>query len=167
MFLLSLLVFPLVASAAIPASQPSRPYKAVRYQYQEIDSPVPQKVYAAFIDLTDPKVQVRVSRGGEDPDGPGKWETTLMPPTKVADREGFDVVINGDFFTHLNGKDAEGAAALKQFSGGTPAAVAGPAVTDGEYWGHAEKRRAAFMIDGRGKPVIQELKDPPTDAREV
>ena len=167
LFVLSLLISPLVASAAIPTSQPSRPYKSVRYQYEQIDSAVPQKIYAAFIDLTDPKVQVRVSRGGPDPDGPGKWETTLMPPTKIADREGFDVVVNGDFFSHLSGKDAEGAAALKEFKGGTPALVKGPAVTDGEYWGHADQRRAAFMIDGGGKPVIAELKDPPPHAREV
>jgi exopolysaccharide biosynthesis protein len=160
-----LLAFPLTALAAAPVVQ--HPYRSVRYQYEQIDQPVPQKIYAAFIDLTDPNVKVRVSRGGKDPDGPGKWETTLMQPTKVADREGFDVVVNGDFFSHLNGKDAEGAAALKEFGGGTPAAVSGPAVTDGDYWGHADNRRAAFMIDGRGKPVIKRLKDPPSDASEV
>ena len=166
-FALSLLAPALVASAAIPTSQPGQPYKSVRYQYEHLDQPVPQKIYAAFIDLTDPKVQVRVSRGGDDPDGAGKWETTLMQPTKVADREGFDVVINGDFFTHLNGKDAEGAAALKQFGGGTPAMVEGPAVTDGKLWGPADKPQAVFMIDGRGKPVVRELKDPPADAKQV
>jgi exopolysaccharide biosynthesis protein len=161
---LCLLVFPLVASAEAPSG---RPYKSVIYKYEQINAPVPQKIYAAFINLTDPNVHVRVSRGGADPDGPGKWETTLMQPTKVADREGFDVVINGDFFSHLNGRDAEGAAALKEFKGGVPAAVSGPAVTDGIYWGHADSKRPVFMINAQGKPIITEEKDPPSNAREV
>jgi exopolysaccharide biosynthesis protein len=90
-----------------------------------------------------------------------------MPPTKVADREKFDVVVNGDFFAHLSGKDAEGAAALKEFKGGTPATVAGPAVTDGKLWAPTTKPRAAFLIDAKKHPVIAEVTDPPADAFEV
>ena len=177
LFILSLLVLPLVVRAQAPKGPVERPYKSVIYKHEKFntnsldakDNPVvwPQEVFAAFIDLTDPNVKVRVERGGEDPDGEGEWQTTLMPPTKVADREGFDVVVNGDFYAAFKATDAEGEAALKQFTGGRPAKVTGPAVTDGEKWGPAEKKRAAFMIDGRGKPVIAELKDPPSDAQQV
>jgi len=47
--------------------------------------------------------------GGPDPDGPGKWQTTLMEPTKIAAREKFDVVVNGDFFKARGVNDGEGA----------------------------------------------------------
>ncbi|MEA2736658.1 MAG: hypothetical protein QOE14_3109, partial [Humisphaera sp.] len=177
LFILSLLILPLVARAEAPMGPVERPYKSVIYKHEKLTTnsvdkegkPVvwPQEVFAAFIDLTDPNVQVRVSRGGEDPDGPGEWQTSLMQPTKVAEREGFDIVVNGDFFAAFKATDAEGEAALKQFTGGRPAKVSGPAVTDGEKWGPAEKARAAFMIDGRGKMVIAEVKDPPSDARQV
>jgi exopolysaccharide biosynthesis protein len=90
-----------------------------------------------------------------------------MQPTKIAEREKFDVVINGDFFSHLSGKDAEGAAALKEFQGGTPAAVAGPAVTDGKLWARSAKPRAAFLIDAKKQPAVAEVQDPPEDARQV
>jgi len=178
LFILSLLLLPLVARAEAPSGPVERPYKSVVYKHEKLTThssdkdgkPVdwPQEVFAAFVDLTDPNVHVRVSRGGEDPDGPGEWQTTLMPPTKVAEREGFDIVVNGDFFSAFNTKDAEGEAALKQFTGGRPAKVTGPAVTDGQKWGPAaDKKRGVFFIDANGKPAVAEAKDAPSDAREV
>jgi hypothetical protein len=159
----ALWVLPLIARAEMP----ERPYPSVKYIYEKRETPQPQKIYVAAVDLTDPNVRVKVSRGGADPDGDGKWTTTLMPPTKIADREGFDIVINGDFFTHLSGKDAEGAAALKEFQGGTPATVAGPAVTDGKVWAPTTKPRASFLIDREKHPSIAVVLDPPADAYEV
>jgi exopolysaccharide biosynthesis protein len=145
---------------------PEHPYPSVVYKHEELADP-PQRIFVALIDLTNPDVKVRVSRGGPDPDGEGKWQTTLMPPTKVAEREKFDVVINGDFFSHLSGKDAEGEAALKEFKGGTPAAVAGPAVTDGKLWAPTTKPRAAFLVDAKKHCAVAEVADPPPDAMEV
>ena len=157
----------LVLSSIARAEMPQHPYPSVVYTFEKRETPEPQKIYVARIDLTDANVTVRVSRGGPDPDGDGKWETTLMRPTKVADREGFDVVINGDFFAHLSGKDAEGAAALKEFKSGIPATVIGPAMTDGEAWATPDKPRAAFMIDHAKHPSIRVIKDPPASAYEV
>src|SRR5436190_21995903 len=75
------------------------PYPPVVYQFEKTSNPEHQ-IFIAQIDLTDKRVQVRVAASGPDPDGPsGKWETVLAPPTKTAERENFDVVINGDFFS--------------------------------------------------------------------
>ena len=179
LFVLLLLVLPFVARAEAPGGPAvEHPYRSVVYKHEKLTTnskdkegkPVvwPQEVFAAFIDLTDPNVHVRVSRGGDDPDGPGEWQTTLMPPTKVAEREGFDLVVNGDFFSAFNAKDAEGEAAQKQFTGGRPAKVTGPAVTDGVKWGPAaDKKRGVFFIDANGKPAVAEAKDAPSDARQV
>ena len=146
-----LLLLPLLLRAG---EFPAHPYPPVSYRHEEIDSPVPQKIYIALIDLSNPQVKVRISPAGPDPDGEGKWETTLMPPTRIAERENFDVVINGDFFKMATGKDAEGVAAQKEFQGGTAAMVNGPAVTDGKLWAPTTRPRAALMIDAKNHPSI-------------
>ncbi len=58
----------------------------------------PTRLFVAEVDLKNPKLHLRVAPGGPDPDGAGKWETTLLEPTKIAERENFDLVVNGDFF---------------------------------------------------------------------
>lgn len=144
-----------------------RPYAAVRYAHQVTQNP-PQQIFIAAIDLRDPNVEVVVSRGGADPDGAaGEWQTTLMPPTAIADREKFDVVINGDFFSVYNAKDAEGAAAQKEFVAKRMAKVSGPAETGDEVWAEADKPRPMFVIDGQGRPSIAEGRKPPRGSRET
>src|SRR5690242_5880575 len=95
----------------------TRPYKPLTYQHETRDNPA-QDIYVMSIDLTDPSVRIRVVRAGPDPDGDGPMHTTLMPPTQIATREGFDLVINGDFFSQPVGHDAEGVAAQRQFKTG-------------------------------------------------
>jgi exopolysaccharide biosynthesis protein len=141
-----------------------RPYPAVVYQQIDQANP-PRKIFVANIDLTSPDVKIRVSRGGEDPDGPGEWETVLLPPSKIANRENFDVVINGDFFGAKDTKDAEGKAS--GFVEGIWAKVNGPAVTDGELWGPAKNARPSLIVREGNKVSIQALQDPPKDAQQV
>ncbi len=177
LFVLWLLVLPLVARAEAPIGPIERPYKSVVYKHEKLKTqstdkegkPVewPQQVFAAFIDLTDPNVNVRVERGGDDPDGEGEWQTTLMQPTKIADREGFDVIVNGDFYAVHREKGADGKEKAVQYPTGIAAKVSGPAVTDGERWGPADEPRAALLVDAQGKPVVAEVKDPPSDAKQV
>jgi exopolysaccharide biosynthesis protein len=45
--------------------------------------------------------------------------------------------------------------------------VSGPAVTDGEKWAPAADKRAALLINADGKPAVAEVKDPPTEAKQV
>jgi hypothetical protein len=138
----------------------ARPYPAVEFKQEKRSDP-PQRIYVAKIDLSNPLVQVRVSRGGADPDGDGEWTTTLMRPTKIAEREGFDVVVNGDFFSIFRGKDAEGEAAIKEFKNQLWATVSGPAETDDQVWALAAKPRATFMIDAEKKMRIGKVSEPP------
>src|SRR5512136_703323 len=69
-----------------------RPYPGITY-HQETRKDPPMRLFVAEVDLTTPKLRLHVSPGGPDPDGPGEWETTLMVPTKVAAREGFDLAV--------------------------------------------------------------------------
>jgi exopolysaccharide biosynthesis protein len=154
----------LVAPISNGETLQKRPYPAVVYQQIDQANP-PRKIFVANIDLTNPDVKIRVSRGGEDPDGPGEWETVLLPPSKIANRENFDVVINGDFFGAKDTKDAEGKAS--GFVEGIWAKVNGPAVTDGELWGPAKNARPSLIVREGNKVSIQALQDPPKDALQV
>src|SRR3982751_6337658 len=99
----------LVTSVALAEVKlPEHPVPGTTYEYVHRDDG-PQTIFIVKVDLTDPKVKVRVAPGGPDPDGPGEWQTTLQPASAIAKREGFDVTINASFFEAKNTKDAEGA----------------------------------------------------------
>ncbi|HTL30198.1 MAG TPA: phosphodiester glycosidase family protein [Tepidisphaeraceae bacterium] len=149
---------------AEPIKKQKQPYPAIVYQYIEQSDP-PRKIFVANVDLTNRDVQIRVSRGGADPDGDGPYQTTLQVPTKIADRENFDLVVNGDFFGAKNTKDAEGE--KSQFVKGIWATVSGPAVTDGKLWGPAKDARPAIIISEGNEVRIEAVKDPPKNAQQV
>jgi hypothetical protein len=163
------LLTPLIGAISVAAAHAdvatTMPFAQATFVCERTVDPVPQEIYIAMIDLSDPAVVVRVARGGPDPDGEGKWETILKRPTAIADIEHFDVVINGDFFEHLKQKDSTDAS--KSFVSGSPASVIGPAVSDGVFWGSNKAERPVFMIDDTGKASITTMKVPPSNARQV
>ncbi len=116
------------------------------------------RLFIAEIDLTNPHVHVRVAPGGPDPDGPGKWQTTLMRPTKIAAREKFDLVVNGDFFAALKTKNAEGTNAT--FYSEVWSSVAGPAVTDGKVWSIGTSNRPCLVVGKNRKATIKSMTRP-------
>src|SRR5882762_9467044 len=93
-FVLILLSFAALAFADFPSE---KPYAGITYHFATRTLP-PNRVHRVEIDLTDPHVSIRVSPGGADPDGEGKFQTTLMPTSDIAKRERFDIAVNGDFF---------------------------------------------------------------------
>jgi hypothetical protein len=125
----------------------------------------PTRLFIAEIDLTSPNLCLRVAPGGPDPDGPGKWQTTLMPPTQIAAREGFDLVVNGDFFDARGVKDAEGSESTYQAE--VWGAATGPAVTDGRIWSTAATNRPCLVVHRNGKVTIEMLDRPTSDDWEV
>ena len=141
-----------------------QPYPEVRYEHKTSTEPA-QQIYIARIDLTDPDVDVRVASGGPDPDGAGEYQTTLQTPTTIAEREHFEVAVNGDFFSAQKTVDVEGAK-----SGFVPdkwAKAVGPAVTDGSLWAPAAEPRAALLLDARKRARIALMKEVPQDAYQV
>ncbi len=126
--------------------------------YSETRRQPPTRLFVAEIDLTNPRVRLRVSPGGSDPDGPGEWQTTLMPPTRIAAREHMDLVVNGDFFRARGVKDAEGTNSA--FRAENWSAVSGPAVTDGKAWATSNARRPCLVVS-RNREVNIEMQDRP------
>jgi hypothetical protein len=162
-------VLSVLATAAHAREFPAtRPYKPVVYQYVEQTDP-PQRIHVMAIDLTNPHVKVRVTRAGEDPDGDGPWTTTLQRPTSIAEREGFEVTVNGDFFSLPSKEDAEGSEAQKVFSAKLASTVSGPAMTDGKTWALPKEKdgRPALVIDGKNGATIAKVHEPPEAAKQV
>jgi exopolysaccharide biosynthesis protein len=89
-------------------------------------------IHVVTIDLADPRVAVHVARAGAPSPDDGKWVTTLLPTSEIANREHFDIAINGDFFGAKATKDIEGK--NTGFVRGKPASPVGLAMTDGKIW---------------------------------
>jgi hypothetical protein len=148
-----------------------RPYAGVTYRAEVRKDPA-QRLFWANVDLAEPRVSLHVSAGGADPDGDGKWQTTLMPPTRIAQREGFELTVNGDFFTVKKEEaKAPGAAAAAPPAGYVAdqwAAVAGPAATDGKVWATAPKPRPCLVVKKSGNVTIEPLTKPgPEDVQVI
>ena len=125
----------------------------------------PTHFFVAEVDLKNPRLHLRVAPGGPDPDGPGKWETTLMAPTKIAEREKFDFVVNGDFFIAQGVNDGEGTNA--QFRAAQWALTEGAAMTDGKTWSTSTNARPCLVIHKNNSVTIEAITQPPDDAWEV
>ena len=88
-----------------------------------------------------------------------------MPPTQVAAREGFDLVVNGDFFDARGARDAEGTNST--YRAAAWASVLGPAVTDGKAWAACATNRPCLVVHNDQSVTIEMLARPTTDDWEV
>jgi exopolysaccharide biosynthesis protein len=164
--LASAVLFALLLSSVVRADFPTtRPHPAVTYAHEKRDEPQ-LSIYVVKIDLTDPSVDLEVARGGEDPDGPGQWQTTLDEPADIAARERFDIAINGDFFAVEDVVDPA-TGKKRGYHEGQKALVIGPAMTDGTQWARAEKPRPALIINAARRGIIAEPKQLPRDAQQA
>jgi exopolysaccharide biosynthesis protein len=161
--MLSSLLLILLAAAARADFPPEKPYPGITFHSETRKDPA-NKVYWVEIDVTDPHVNLRVSAGGPDPDGEGKFQTTLMSTSAVAQRERFDLAVNGDFF---QAKKNEGGIALPGYRANQWALVEGPAVTDGKVWSKSLKPRPALIVRQGGKVGIEQVSVPEADLQQV
>ena len=152
---------PSLALAEFPGKHP---FPGITYQQETLKDP-PMQLFIAEVNLTKPNVKVHVSRGGPDPDGPGEWETTLMEPTRVASREGFDLVVNGDFFKARNVEETD--TFKPHYRADMWAAVVGPAVTDSRVWSTSKERTPCLVVRKDGRVIIEMIDTPSADAEEV
>ena len=125
----------------------------------------PTRLFVAEVDLTNPHLHLRVAPGGPDPDGPGRWQTTLMPPTRIASREKFDLVVNGDFFKARGVHDGEGTNAA--YRAELWAQVEGAAVADGKVWSVSTNGRPCLVVHKNRSVTIETIAQPAADAWEV
>ncbi len=129
--------------------------------HSETRTNLPQQLFVAVVDLKNPRLHLRVSRGGPDPDGDGKWETTLMEPTKIAAREKFDFVINGDFFIARGVNDGEGTNSM--FRAQQWALTEGAAMT----WSTSTNARPCLVVHKNGTVTFSTITQPTGEDWEV
>ena len=141
-----------------------RPWRGVVYTFEKRVEPA-QEIHTVVVELG--KVRVRTVRAGADPDGPGKWQTILMPTSKIAEREKFDVAINGDFYAVPRGKELESEEMLMLLAQGMPALATGPAMTDGKTWSTSEKARQCLVSDRKNHVQLVDAATPPPKATQV
>jgi hypothetical protein len=159
------IIFSLLLTTCALADLPAEhPWPEVTCELVKQSDP-PEEIHTVVIDLSDHQPLVRVCPGGDDPDGKGKWQTTLMSVRQVAQREDFDIAINGDFFSARNTIDIEGRASA--YFPGVWALVVGPAMTDGKTWSKSASPRPCLVITDEGLAHIQQLSAPPRGARQV
>ena len=149
----------ILARAAAPATQPS----PIQYR-QIVRSNPPLRLHVVTVDLTDPRVALRVARGADDPDGQGPWQTKLDTVRNIATRQKFAVAVNGNFFFGKEGINLLG----KQvpYFAGNWAAVNGYAMSDGVLWSN-DKFGASLVVDEKGGVTIGRFGSIPKDARQV
>lgn len=137
------------------------------FQYQHIVRRDPNySIHVVRVNLKDPRVAVHVARGGADPDGDGPWLTTLMPTSEVAEREKYDVAINGDFFDAQATKDIEGR--NTGYVRGKAAAPVGWAMSDGVLWHRPRSPRPYLEITTSETARLETGSEPvDADAREM
>jgi hypothetical protein len=138
------------AHAQISATNQPFPGIAI---FSETRSQPPTRLYVAMVDLTNPSVRLRVAPGGPDPDGSGPWQTTLMRPTRIAEREGMALVVNGDFFRARGVRDAEGTNSA--YRSEIWSAVVGPAVSSGKSWSVTASGRPSLVVDDSNQVSIR------------
>ncbi|MDR3459199.1 MAG: phosphodiester glycosidase family protein [Verrucomicrobiae bacterium] len=162
-----LFIFAVLASGLRASGEVSATNEVVPgiFIHAETRTNPPTHLFVAEVDLKNPKLHLRVSRGGPDPDGPGIWQTTLLEPTKIAGREKFDFVVNGDFFIAKGVNDGEGTNAA--FRAAQWARMEGPAMTDGETWSIGTNARPALVVHKNHAVTIELLKQPAADDWEV
>lgn len=154
----------LVFSASAEISAISEPVTGILIHSETRTNP-PTRLYIAEVDLKNPKLRLHVANGGPDPDGPGKWQTTLLQPTKIAAREKFDFVINGDFFIAQGVNDGEGTNA--HFRADQWAMAEGPAMTGGKTWSTRTNARPCLVVHHNQAVTIETRTSPAADDREV
>ena len=162
LLLLALVIFILPVRAEISATNEVWPGILI---HSETRTNPPARLFVAEVDLTNPRIHLRVANGGPDPDGPGKWQTTLREPTRIAAREKFDLVINGDFFTAKGVNDGEGTNAA--FRADQWSLAQGPAMTDGKVWSTSTNARPCLVVRKDHSVTIETLTSPTNDDWEV
>lgn len=173
--LLAFSFWTLCAIAPIRAEFPGKqPFPGVTYESETRTDP-PNRLFVTKVNLGTRNLRLEVAPGGADPDGPGQWETTLMRPTDVAAREGFDLVINGDFFNIRSAKQATQSAPPAKTANHPEyqsksviwADAVGPAVSNGRTWSTTKEPHPCLVVRKNGKVTIEDVTTPSADAQSV
>jgi exopolysaccharide biosynthesis protein len=160
------IVFFLIAGHCAAETTTTRPYPGVTLE-SDVWADPPMRFWIVTIDLTDPRIHLKVSRGGTDPQMTPPWEVTLMPVSKIAQRDGLSIAVNGNLF---QGKDFKSILGRKlYYFEGNWARVSGWAMSDGVPYslGPVAHGFPSLVIDDLGQIRIGVFDQMPSDAKQI
>jgi len=166
--LFGLIVF--AGCAATPVAPPADPLDdALPFTLSKLEEPGPLTGAVARIDLTDPRVSLRVALADDrDPDGSGPCTGQLDTVTGAAKRHDFVLTMNASFF---------GAPILNLPAGRKARYVVGNCGTPSGFHASGGKvltqprdagMRAVFVVDDQGRPdILDKVQALPANIREA
>jgi hypothetical protein len=154
----------LAAGAQAKPGPTSRPFAGVTYADEVRQNP-PLHLYWVQADFSNPRVHLRLCAGG--PVGERPWETTLLPVSKIAAREGLDVAVNGSFFAARDFVMILGR--RDPYFEGNAARACGWTVSDGRLWSATPLgvKFPSLLVARDGHVSIGMLPKPPVDAAQM
>ncbi len=161
------LIVSLVIGSAVRAGvSTTRPMPGVTFERDVEDDP-PLRFYVVSVHLDDPHVHLKVLRGSGSAHLDPPWETSLMPVSQMAERDGASIAVNGNLFTAKDTPLILGRPV--PYFLGNPALLHGWAMSDGAlYSSHPKDRNwPSLVVNDRGEVRIGEFRELPADAREV
>jgi len=144
----------------------TRPTEGITFE-QDARSDPPVHFYVVTVDLSDPRIHLKVSRGGSDAGLKPPWETTLMPVSKIAERDGLSVAVNGSLF---HAKDFQKMMGYQiPYFLGNWARACGWTMSDGVLFSGSPLNMdcPSLVVSDRGKVTIGRLDRVPDAARQI
>ncbi|MGD0388407.1 MAG: phosphodiester glycosidase family protein [Tepidisphaeraceae bacterium] len=156
----------LIAPAGIAEVSTARPMPGVTFE-RNVQTDPPLRFYVVTVDLTDPRIHLKVSRGGSDAPLAAPWETTLLPVSRMAQRDGLSVAVNGNFFAAKDALEILGRRV--PYFVGNWARACGWAMSDGRLFSPSPLLRdwPSLVVNDRGQVRIGRFAQLPADAKQV
>jgi len=133
----------------------------------DVENNPPRRIHVVTVDLANPTVHLHVSRGESDEDETPPWETTLVPVSVMAERDGLAAAINGNFFTP---KDVVWMMGRRvPYFRGNWARACGWAMSDGVVFSHhpQDPDWPMLVVNSTGRVHIGRFPILPEDARQI
>jgi exopolysaccharide biosynthesis protein len=162
---IAFILLSLCASCAGETST-TRPWPGITLERDVLADP-PTHFYVVTIDLTNPHIHLVVSRGGWSAKLTAPWETTLLPVSLMAKRDGLTLAVNGNLFAS---KEAPIFLGRKvPYFVGNWARCCGWAMSDGVLYSRwpLEADWHSLVVSDSGRVSIGEFTQLPEDARQV
>jgi exopolysaccharide biosynthesis protein len=156
----------LIGGRCVAETTTTRPLPGVMLERVVWADP-PMRFYVVTVDLSNPRIHLKVSRGGSDPGMTPPWQVTLMPVSEIAKRDGLSVAVNGNLF---QGKDVEWVMGHKlPYFAGNWAKVSGWAMSDGVAYsrGPMAPGYPSLIVTKNGEVRFGSFTELPADAEQV
>jgi len=132
-----------------------------------IETNPPTRYFIVTIDLTNPRIHLKVSRGSGDARITPPWETSLIPVAQMAQRDGLTLAVNGNLFASKNAIPILGHE--DPYFLGNCARCCGWAMSDGNLYSLTpiEQDWPSLVVSDHGGVSIGRFLRLPDDARQV